>query len=101
MYAMQKPDLDCNVLTVQRTSADMLCERLIKEQWWIYPNPDEDKFSKVFARVNHAGYLVVGQDLDTRIVCIQDGLFTLSDHGCADAVRFDDPRIIVFLPQKR
>ena len=88
----------CNVISVQRTDADVLNARLKNLNWWIYPNATDEKFSKIQARVNFAGYLVVGQDMQTRIVCIEDGVLTLSDNGCASAVRYDDPRLFVFLP---
>ena len=91
----------CNVLSVNRVNTETLIYRLKNPHWWIFPNRDENKYSKVFARVNCAGYLVVGQDMDTRIVCIKDGVLTLSDHGCSEAVRLDDPRLFVFLSSKQ
>ena len=79
----------------------MLEERLRhKEHNWLYVSPETNKLSKVRARVNPVGYLVTGYDLETKIVCIKDETLTLSDHGCADAVRFDDPRLSVLMPRE-
>ena len=79
----------------------MLEERLRqREHTWLYVSPETHKLSKVKARVNPVGYLVTGYDIQTQIVCIKDETLTLSDHGCVDAVRFDDPRLRVLMPRE-
>ena len=92
-----KDTMLCNVLTTQRADVDVLKDKLKQQRWWIYPNAKEGKFSKIQARVNGAGYLIVGGDNDTKIVCIENGVLTLSNNGCRSAVRFDDPRMFVFM----
>lgn len=90
---------EINVLIYEKTDNPLLEARLRqREHWWVYISEETGKFSKVRARVNPADFLVTGQDLQTKIVCIQDETLTLSDHGCVDAVRFDDPRLSVLLP---
>ena len=89
-----------NVLTVQKTDVSLIESKLRDaEHWWLYADKPTDRLSKIRARVNAVGYLVTGRDLQTKIVVIKDGLLTLSDHGCVDAVRFDDPRLCVFLSE--
>ena len=88
-----------NVLTYEKIDDSLLEARLRqREHWWIYVSEKTGKLSKVRARVNPADFLVTGRDLETKIVCIQDETLILSDHGCVDAVRFDDPRLCVMLP---
>jgi len=65
--------------------------------WWLFPNFDEGVFSKVYARVNIAGDLVVGRGEWTRLVCISDGRLTLSPSISDDAVSASDDRLLVCL----
>ena len=88
-----------NTLIYEKLDSSLLEEALRHaEHYWVYVSQKTGKLSKVRARVNPVGYLVTGHDMQTQIVCIQDEELTLSDHGCVDAVRFDDPRLSVLLP---
>ena len=99
MFFHNTPDAHVNVLRVDRFDTESLHHRLKFPHTWVYLNSETSSFSKIEnARVNAAGYIVVGRDLNTRIVCIKNDVLTLSDHGCAEAVRFDDSRMFVFLP---
>lgn len=51
-----------NVMRVNRIDIEFLIYRLQTPHYWVYPNADEHKFSKVEARVTCSGYLVVGRD---------------------------------------
>lgn len=85
----------CNVLTPSRVNVDL--HKLKTPCLWLYLN-DAGELSSIRARVNTAGFLVVGRLQSTRIVVIRDGVLTLSDHGCTEAVRCDDERLSVLLP---
>ena len=65
--------------------------------WWLYPNYDAGKFSKVYARVNVLGDLVVGRGSNTRLVCIINGVLVLRKHIRETAVSADDARLLVCL----
>ena len=65
--------------------------------WWLFPNFDEGVFSKVYARINIAGDLVVGRGEWTRLVCIENGRLTLSPSISDNAVSASDDRLLVCL----
>ena len=65
--------------------------------WWIYPNYVDGIFSKVYARMNVDGNLVVGRGEWTRFVCISNGKLTLSPSISDDAVFASDARLLVCL----
>ena len=70
---------------------------LLGYHWWLYPNYEDSVFSKVYARVNIFGDLVVGIGERTRLVCISNGRLTLS-HTISDAaVSASDARLLVCL----
>ena len=65
--------------------------------YWIYPNKPEGLYSKVLARANVVGDLIVGSDEDTSLVCIRHGRLTLTRQVCDDAVSVSDDRLLVCL----
>ena len=65
--------------------------------WWLFPNYIDGIFSKVYARVNVFGDLVVGRGEWTRLVCISHGRLTLSSSISDDAVSASDTRLLVCL----
>lgn len=65
--------------------------------WWLFPNYIDGVFSKVYARVNVFGDLVVGRGEWTRLVCIENGRLTLSSSISDDAVSASDDRLLVCL----
>ena len=65
--------------------------------WWIYPNYVDGIFSKVYARMNIFGDLVVGRGVRTRLVCIENGRLTLRQWVSDNAVSASDARLLVCL----
>lgn len=72
-------------------------QSLLGYHWWIYPNYVDGIFSKVYARMNVVGDLVVGRGEGTRLVCIENGRLTLSPSISDDAVSASDTRLLVCL----
>ena len=77
-------------------------QRLKGYYWWLYPNwCDADAcngvFSKVFAKANMFGNLVVGAGEKTHLVCIEDDRFVLSQNVSDNAVLVSDERLFVCL----
>lgn len=66
-------------------------------RWWLYPNYDDGIFSKVLARANVAGDLVVGTGEDTSLVCIRHGRLTITRQVSDDVVSVSDDRLHVCL----
>ena len=65
--------------------------------WWLYPNWDAGVFSKIFARANMFGDLVVGAGEKTHLVCIEDGRLTLTRQVSDDVANVSDKRLLVCL----
>jgi len=65
--------------------------------WWLFPNYLDGIYSKVYARINVVGDLVVGRGAWTRFVCIENGRLTLSPSISDDAVSASDDRLLVCL----
>ncbi|RKU21012.1 hypothetical protein C6499_22600 [Candidatus Poribacteria bacterium] len=65
--------------------------------WWIFPNYVDNIYSKVYARLNIFGDLVVGRGAWTRLVCIKNGRLTLSPFISEDVVSASDERLLVCL----
>ena len=65
--------------------------------WWLYPNYADGIYSKVFARANIVGDLVIGTGDDTSLVCIRHGRLTLTRQFCDDVVSVSDSRLLVCL----
>ena len=65
--------------------------------WWIFPNQPEGLYSKVLARANVVGDLVVGTGEDTNLVIIRHGRLTLTRQVSADVANISDERLLVCL----
>ena len=65
--------------------------------WWLYPNYEDGIYSKVLARANVAGDLVVGTGEDTSLVIIRHGRLTLTRQFCDDVANVSDKRLLVCL----
>ena len=65
--------------------------------YWLYPNYDDGIFSKVFARANVVGDLVVSTGEDTCLVCIRHGRLTLTRQVSDDVANVYDERLLVCL----
>ena len=61
--------------------------------WFAYSNEAEGIYSKVLARVNVAGNLVIDFEEETFLVCIQQGKFTISRQVSDDVVNVSDERL--------
>ena len=65
--------------------------------WWIYPNKPEGLYSKVLARANVVGDLVVGSGEETCLACIKHGRFSVTRQVGNDVVSVHDKRLLVCL----
>ena len=65
--------------------------------WFVYPNAAERLYSKVFARINMFGALVVGSGEETCLVIIRHGRLSVTRQVCADIVSVHDKRLLVCL----
>lgn len=72
-------------------------QHLLGYHWFAYPNAVEGLYSKVFARVNVAGDLVIGRGEDTSLVIIRHGRLSLTRQVCNDVVSVRDKRLLVCL----
>ena len=72
-------------------------QHMLGYHWFAYPNEAEGLYSKVFARVNVVGNLVVGRGEDTSLVCIKHGRLSLTRQVCDDVVSIHDQRLLVCL----
>ena len=70
---------------------------LLGYHWWLFPNYVDGVFSKVYARMNVFGDLVVGKGERTRLVCIANGRLTLSASISDAVVSASDTRLLVCL----
>ena len=69
--------------------------------WFAYPNATEGLYSKVLARVNMFGDLVIGSGEETCLVIIRYGRFSLSRQVCEDVANVHDKRLLVCLQESR
>ena len=65
--------------------------------WWVYPNYADGIYSKVLARANVVGHLVVGTGDETSLVIIRHGRLTLTRQVSDDVVSVSDDRLRVCL----
>ena len=65
--------------------------------WFTYPNVAEGLYSKVLARVNMFGDLVVGSGEETCLVCIKHGRFSVTRQVGNDVVSVHDKRLLMCL----
>ena len=70
---------------------------MIGYHWFAYPNAVEGLYSKVLARVNMFGDLVIGSGDKTYLVIIRHGWFSLSRKVCEDMANVHDKRLLVCL----
>ena len=61
--------------------------------WFAYSNKADGIYSKVLARVNAVGFLVIDYNEETFLVCIQNGKFTISREVSDDVVSVSDERL--------
>ena len=72
-------------------------QHLLGYHWFAYPNAAEGLYSKVLARVNMFGDLVIGSGEETNLVIIRYGRFSLSRKVCEDVANVHDKRLLVCL----
>ena len=65
--------------------------------WWVYPNYDEGIYSKVLARANVVGDLVIGTGDETSLIIIRHGRLTLTRQATNDVANVSDARLLVCL----
>ena len=65
--------------------------------WWIFPNVSEGLYSKVLARANVVGDLVIDFAGETCLACIRYGRFTLTRQIADDVASIHDNRLLVCL----
>ena len=70
---------------------------MIGYHWFAYPNAAEGLYSKVFARVNMFGDLVVGSSEETCLVCIKHGRLSVTRQVGNDVVSVHDKRLLMCL----
>ena len=69
--------------------------------WFAYPNETEGLYSKVLARVNMFGDLVIGRGEETCLVIIRYGRFSVTRKVCEDVANVHDKRLLVCLQESR
>ena len=72
-------------------------QHMIGYHWFAYPNAAEGLYSKVFARINMFGDLVIGSGEETCLVIIRYGRFSLTRKVCEDVANVHDKRLLVGL----
>lgn len=75
-----------NVISLHSVNSETYHPYLKQELNWMYLNTAENKCSTIRARINSAGYLVVGEDMQTRIVCLENHQLYYSDTVCQSRV---------------
>ena len=65
--------------------------------YWIYPNYDDSLYSKVLARANAVGDLVIGTGEETCLVIIRHGRLTITTQPSDDVANVSDARLLVCL----
>ena len=72
-------------------------QHILGYHWFAYLNAREGLYSKVLARVNMFGDLVIGSGEETCLVIIRYGRFSLSRKACDDVANVHDKRLLVCL----
>jgi hypothetical protein len=72
-------------------------QHILGYHWFAYPNAAEGLYSKVFARVNMFGDLVIGSGEETCLVIIRHGRFSVTRQVCDDVANIHDKRLLVCL----
>ena len=65
--------------------------------WWVFPNKPEGLYSKVLARANVAGDLVIDFGGETCLIIIRHGRLTITRQASDDVVSVSDKRLLVCL----
>ena len=65
--------------------------------WWVFPNESEGLYSKVLARANVAGDLVIDFGGETCLIIIRHGRLTITRQVCDDVANISDERLLVCL----
>ena len=63
--------------------------------WFAYPNSADGLYSKILARVNVAGDLVIDFGGETCLVCIRHGRLTITRQIADDIANIYDERVLV------
>lgn len=69
-------------------------QHILGYHWFAYPNAAEGLYSKVLARVNMFGDLVVGSREETCLVCIKHSRLSVTRQVCDDVVSVHDKRLL-------
>ena len=72
-------------------------QHLLGYHYFAYPNAAEGLYSKVLARANMFGDLVVGSGEDTCLVCIKHGRLSVTRQVSKDVVSVYDKRLLMCL----
>ena len=70
-------------------------QHILGYHWFAYPNAAEGLYSKVLARVNMFGDLVVGRGEEACLVIIRHGRLSVTRQVCDDVVSVYDKRLLV------
>ena len=72
-------------------------QHILGYHWFAYPNAAEGLYSKVLARVNMFGDLVIGSDDESSLVIIRHGRLSVTRQVCDDVANVHDKRLLVCL----
>ena len=72
-------------------------QHILGYHWFAYPNAAEGLYSKVFARVNMFGDLVIGRGEETTRVIIRHGRLSITRQVCDDVANVHDKRLLACL----
>ena len=72
-------------------------QHMLGYHWFAYPNAVEGLYSKVLARVNMFGDLVIGSGEETSLVCIKHGRLSVTRKVGNDVANIHDKRLLMCL----
>ena len=72
-------------------------QHMIGYHWFAYPNAVEGLYSKVLARVNMFGDLVIGKGEETCLVIVRHGRLSVTRKVGNDVANIHDKRLLVCL----
>ena len=70
-------------------------QHILGYHYFAYPNAAEGLYSKVLARVNMFGDLVIGSGEETCLVIIRHGRLSITRQVCDDIANVHDKRLLV------
>ena len=70
-------------------------QHILGYHWFAYPNAAEGLYSKVLARVNMFGDLLIGRGEETCLVIIRHGRLSITRQVCDDIANVHDKRLLV------